>query len=90
MRTKHLEFRVGKSTVCKIIPEVCRAIWHVLQPVVLPTIDADGWKNISKEYMLKWQFPNCIGALDDRHMEIEKPLCECYAMRIMGGHWTVW
>lgn len=75
MRTKHLEFRVGKSTVCKIIPEVCRAIWHVLQPVVLPTIDADGWKKISKEYMLQWQFPNCIGALDGRHMEIEKPPC---------------
>ncbi|TGZ51506.1 Nuclease harbi1-like protein [Temnothorax longispinosus] len=75
MRTKHLEFRVGKSTVCKIIPEVCRAIWLVLQPVVLPTLDADGWKRISEQYMLKWQFPNCIGALDGRHMEIEKPPC---------------
>jgi len=75
MRTKHLEFRVGKSTVCKIVPEVCCAIWCALQPIVLPTLDADGWRKISKEYMLKWQFPNCIGALDGRHMEFKKPPC---------------
>jgi len=75
MRTKHLEFRVGKSTVCKIVPEVCCAIWCALQSIVLPTLDADSWRKISKEYMLKWQFPNCIGALDGWHMEIKKPPC---------------
>ncbi|XP_018364060.1 PREDICTED: uncharacterized protein LOC108761821 [Trachymyrmex cornetzi] len=75
MRTKHLEFRVGKSTVCKVVPEVCRTIWHVLQPIVLPTLNANGWTKISNEYMLRWQFPNCIGALDGRHMEIKKPPC---------------
>ncbi|XP_071554218.1 putative nuclease HARBI1 isoform X2 [Temnothorax nylanderi] len=75
MQTKHLEFRVGRSTVCKIVPEVCCAIWCALQPIVLPTPDTDGWRKISEEYMLKWQFPNCIGALDGRHMEIEKPPC---------------
>ncbi|KMQ82929.1 nuclease harbi1-like protein, partial [Lasius niger] len=73
MRTKHLEFRVGKSTVCKIVPEVSCAIWRALQPVVLPTLDAEDWRKISEEYMLKWQFPNCIGALGGRH--IKKPPC---------------
>lgn len=74
MRTKHLKFKVGKLTVAKIVPEICEAmLWYVLQPIVLPTPDADRWKKINEEYIMKWQFP--IGALNGRYMEIEKPPC---------------
>ncbi|XP_039303003.1 protein ALP1-like [Solenopsis invicta] len=73
VQSKHLEFRMGKSTVYKIIYEVCQAIWLALQPIVLPTLNAEKWKKISEDFFLKWQFPNCIGALDGRHMEIQTP-----------------
>lgn len=64
---------MGKSTIYKIISEVCQAIWLALQPIVLPTLNSEEWKKISKDFFLKWQFPNCIGALDGRHMEIQAP-----------------
>jgi len=73
VQSKHLEFRMGKSTIYKIISEVCQAIWLALQPIVLPTLNAEEWKKISENFFLKWQFPNCIGALDGRHMEIQAP-----------------
>lgn len=64
---------MGKSTVYKIIYEVYQAIWLALQPIVLPTLNAEKWKKISEDFFLKWQFPNCIGTLDGRHMEIQAP-----------------
>lgn len=66
---------MGRSTVHKIIPEVCHAIWLVLQPIVLPILNSEEWKKKSEEFLLKWQFPNCIGALDGRHIEIQAPPC---------------
>ncbi|XP_071652757.1 uncharacterized protein [Temnothorax longispinosus] len=73
--TKHLEYRVERSIVHKILPEVCHAIWLALQPIVLPILNSEEWKKKSEEFLLKWQFPNCIGALDGRHMEIQAPPC---------------
>lgn len=72
-KLKHAEFRIGKSTVHKIVNETCWAIWTVLQPIVLKTPSKEDWKSISEEFMNKWQFPNCLGAIDGRHMRIQAP-----------------
>lgn len=31
------------------------------------------WKNISLEYNEKWNFPNCLGAIDGKHIVIQCP-----------------
>lgn len=31
------------------------------------------WKEIAENFMLKWQFPNCIGAVDGKHISIKCP-----------------
>ncbi|XP_025264644.1 protein ALP1-like [Camponotus floridanus] len=72
-RSKHLEFRLGKSTVHSIINETCRALWFALSPVVLKPVNRFGWELISEEFMANWQFPNCLGAIDGRHMRIQAP-----------------
>lgn len=51
--------------------ETCRAIWTVLQPIVLKFSSKEDWKFISDEFMTKWQFPNCLGAIDGRHMKVQ-------------------
>ncbi|XP_071579909.1 uncharacterized protein [Temnothorax nylanderi] len=71
--SKHTEFRIGKSTVHAIIPETCQAIWEVLQPIFLPAMDENSWKKVVDGFLEKWQFPNCIGAIDGKHVRIKAP-----------------
>ncbi|XP_018371358.1 PREDICTED: uncharacterized protein LOC108766517 [Trachymyrmex cornetzi] len=73
IRSKHLEYRLGNSTVYKIIHETCQALWFALSPIVLKSKNRFDWEQISNEFMIKWQFPNCIGATDGRHMRIQAP-----------------
>ncbi|KAI4466545.1 hypothetical protein MML48_2g00000587 [Holotrichia oblita] len=34
-------FRIGKSTACKIFNETCEIIWETLQPIYLPVPDEE-------------------------------------------------
>ncbi|KAK3893361.1 hypothetical protein Pcinc_002795 [Petrolisthes cinctipes] len=67
-------FCVGQSTVCNIIQEVCQAIWDALGPEFLPRpTPADHWKRVAEEFNIRWNFPNCLGAIDGKHIQIKKP-----------------
>lgn len=33
-----------------------------------------GWRKISEEFKEQWQFPNCLGALDGKHIVIQSPI----------------
>lgn len=41
--------------------------------MVMKTPTSDQWKEISDEFERQWQFPNCIGALDGKHVILDKP-----------------
>lgn len=32
------------------------------------------WKEISEDFNESWNFPNCLGAIDGKHIAIKKPL----------------
>nr|XP_034194023.1 protein ALP1-like [Osmia lignaria] len=34
----------------------------------------DEWKIVTKDYNEKWNFPNCVGAMDEKHVSIQAPL----------------
>ncbi|KMQ88379.1 nuclease harbi1-like protein [Lasius niger] len=73
IKSKAWEFRIGKSTMYKIVIEVCQAIWTILQPLYLPEPSYELWTQIAENFFSKWQFPNCVGAIDGRHMQIQAP-----------------
>ena len=67
-------FRIGRSTVCNIPHETCSAIWQVLcnEFVKAPSTE-DEWRGISAQFGQIWNFPNCIGAIDGKHVVIQAP-----------------
>jgi len=66
-------YLIGRDTVAKIVWETCSIIWDQLQSVYLQPPDVEQWKAIAREFWLKWQFPNCVGAIDGKHVRIQAP-----------------
>lgn len=48
---------------------------------------ADEWKTIAKEFEDKWQFPNCLGSVDGKHVKIVPPAGSgSYYYNYKGSH----
>lgn len=68
-----LAYRIGESTARNIIKETCEVLVKVLQPIFLRTPNQEEWRHICASFLEKWQFPNCAGALDGKHFDIQAP-----------------
>ena len=68
------QFRVGRSTISKFLPEVCRAIQDEFNRECLrrPTTP-DEWKELEREFRIRWNVPHALGALDGKHVALKKP-----------------
>lgn len=64
-------FRVGHNTVSKIVFETCDAIWDALKDSVFLKPTEDNWRRIANEFEEKWNFPNCLGAIDGKHIVLQ-------------------
>lgn len=67
------QYRMGKSTVSKIIIETCLAIWTELVNIHMPQPTEEDHKRIANDYFNLWGFPNCIGSIDGKHCKIKCP-----------------
>ncbi|XP_060771613.1 uncharacterized protein LOC132882527 [Neoarius graeffei] len=68
------QYRIGSTTVSKIVMETCTAITSVLCEEYLKTPSTDAeWKAIASDFCSKWQFPHCLGAIDGKHIFIQPP-----------------
>ena len=66
-------FRIGASTVSKIVAEVVTALWDALQPHHMPIPTKDRFQCIAEEFNEIWNFPNLLGAIDGKHIRIACP-----------------
>lgn len=64
---------MGRSTVGSIVHHTSRVVIQVLLNEVMPAPNEDMWNEIAIEFWEKWQFPNCIGAMDGKHVTIQAP-----------------
>ena len=58
-----------------IVSEVSEVIWNQLRPIHLPQPTQEMWQQIECGFRERWQFPNCIGALDGKRVLIQAPPC---------------
>ncbi|KAI8426844.1 hypothetical protein MSG28_014526 [Choristoneura fumiferana] len=59
---------IGRSTAGQIIVQVCKAIWDILQPIVMPIPTEETWSRCEEGFRNTWNLPNCIGSLGGRHL----------------------
>ncbi|KAK5648000.1 hypothetical protein RI129_002892 [Pyrocoelia pectoralis] len=69
LRSLSFATRIAHNTLSVIINEVLHAIVNNLQEEYLKVPQTqEQWKTISKEFYEYWNFPNCIGAMDGKHI----------------------
>ena len=68
------QFQVHSSTISKFIPVVCNKIYETFKGwfLQLPNTTEE-WEIFEHETHRLWQFPNCIGAADRKHIVIIHP-----------------
>ncbi|XP_067133228.1 uncharacterized protein [Centruroides vittatus] len=68
-----LNYRIGVSTTHNIVKRVCDAIWTVLSGEYLKIPDKKTFIDISKKFNVYCNFPQCLGAIDGKHVVIQQP-----------------
>ena len=61
-------FRIHNSTISKIVPLVCNAIWNELlqEEIKCPKTEQE-WLEKANDFNIKWNYPWGLGALDGKH-----------------------
>ena len=70
------QFRVGRSTIYKFLPQVCRAIKDEFTRKYLrcPMSLSDEWKELEIVLRIRWNVPHALGALDGKHVALKEPI----------------
>ena len=72
-RSLENRFRISAAKISQIVPETCIAIWKALLPTEMPPPKREDWERIEKQFASRWNFPNCVGALDGKHVIVQAP-----------------
>ena len=67
-------WRLPHNTISKVVREVCHAILdeYMEEQFTCPTTE-EGWREISNEWLKRWNFPHTIGAIDGKHVACKAP-----------------
>ncbi|XP_069385141.1 putative nuclease HARBI1 [Paralichthys olivaceus] len=63
-------YKLGVTTVSRIVSEMCSAIWQALEEDYVSLPKGTEWTDIAQDFWRLWDFPNCVGCIDDRRVSI--------------------
>ena len=68
-------YRMSGTTVGRIVKETCSVLWDVLLENGYLSVpqSTDEWKKLATDFETRWNFPNCVGAIDGKHVAIQCP-----------------
>jgi hypothetical protein len=66
-------YRIGISTVHNVIKQTLTALCEVLAPEVLKWPTEDDYYRIMEGFLRNCNMPNCVGAIDGKHINIQAP-----------------
>ncbi|KAL4091307.1 hypothetical protein QTP88_026010 [Uroleucon formosanum] len=72
-RSLSYSFRISYSYISVIVKETLAALKQMLMPLFLPNPNSIDYKVKANEFYTKWNFPNCILAIDGKHVRIRCP-----------------
>lgn len=72
-RSLAFQFRITKSTVSYIVSQCLTAIIAKFLESQMPKPTSEHFKKIIAEFFLKWNYPNCGGAIDGQHVRVQCP-----------------
>ncbi|XP_069610675.1 uncharacterized protein [Ranitomeya imitator] len=68
----HYQFCLGISIISGIVKVTCLAIWDALHTEYIPEPTRDIWLQNAEQFEKVCHFPNCLGAVDGKHVLIAK------------------
>jgi len=68
-----VSFRLGISTIHNIIKECCENIWKTMSPLHMTVPTTEMLLATSNMFYPKWNFPNCVGTIDGKHIMLKCP-----------------
>ena len=73
-RSLSFQFRISERAISYIIDEVTKAIvCYVGKDYIKPPSSSQEWSKIAETFLSRWNFPNCLEAIDGKHIPIRPP-----------------
>ncbi|OXA64574.1 putative nuclease HARBI1 [Folsomia candida] len=66
-------YRASKQAIGKVIADVCDGLYQALKTEYLKKPTSSDWLEISNRFNAQWNMPNCLGAIDGKHVAITIP-----------------
>ena len=70
----NLQFRISERAISYIVDSVSKAIVsYIGKEYVKPPSCSREWLQISETFLSRWNFANCLGEIDGKHIQIRPP-----------------
>lgn len=73
LRSLAFQFRIHHTWVSRIVHSTLAAIVTNLTAIAMSRPTEECWRRNANDFELKWSYPNCIGAIDGKHIRVRCP-----------------